>query len=97
MKTLQLTNLWGEPVTVKVSEAKHPQAVRKGYAALPGTGPKDEKCKTCAHDRLCGIGHAKQFHKCILMKSVWTGGYGTDILANSPACRMWEKITEAAT
>lgn len=31
----------------------------------------------------------KTYFKCWLMNRVWTGGYGTDIRANSPACQHW--------
>jgi hypothetical protein len=59
----------------------------KGYAAMPGTGPAGETCKSCGHlyrNRL-----AKTYLKCGLMKAHWTGGAGTDVLARSPACRNW--------
>lgn len=60
-----------------------------GYAAPPGTGPAGETCKTCANythrDNVAG-----SYRKCWLMRDVWTGGPGTDILARSPACSRWE-------
>lgn len=73
-----------------VSNAKHKPTVRKGYAAIPGTGPQGETCKTCENARRCNEGGAKQFYKCILIKHAWTGGYGTDILLKSQACRYWQ-------
>jgi hypothetical protein len=62
-----------------------------GYAALPGTGPEGETCKTCAH--LYRNRMAKTYLKCGLMRAVWTGGGATDVLARSPACRRWEPST----
>lgn len=73
-------------------KSKTPQ--RRGYAAMPGTGPKGETCKTCRHNAV--ISMSKTFHKCLLMKAHWTGGYGTDILVKAPACRRWEKSDAAA-
>jgi hypothetical protein len=90
MQTREVIDLFGETVVLQASEARVKPTVRKGYAAPPGTGPEGEKCKTCAHDRRSNEYGAKQFHKCELMKAHWTGGYGTDILANSPACRHWQ-------
>lgn len=66
----------------------------RGYAAAPGTGPEGETCRTCRHlvrKRLAGT-----YRKCGLMKSVWTAGAVTDVLAGSPACRMWEKPENAS-
>lgn len=60
-----------------------------GYAALPGTGPAGETCKTCAF--YSGVRYAKKYRKCLLMLPQWTGGPGTDILARSPACAYWRK------
>lgn len=90
MRTIEAVNLFGETITLKISEAKRTPTQRKGYAAQPGTGPDGETCKTCAHARKCNEGGAKQFYKCVLMERHWTGGYGTDILIKSPACMRWE-------
>lgn len=60
----------------------------QGYAAKPGTGPKDETCGSCDHlvrNRL-----AKTYLKCSLMRRVWTGGRATDVKARSPACKFWK-------
>jgi hypothetical protein len=59
-----------------------------GYAGQPGTGPTGETCKTCKH--LFRNRMAKTYLKCGLLKAEWTGGRKTDILASSPACRLWE-------
>lgn len=64
----------------------------KGYAASPGTGPKDETCKMCRH--LHRKQMAKTYLKCKLTQKTWTGGRGSDVLAGSPACRFWEKLDD---
>lgn len=67
-------------------KSKSPEAA--GYAALPGTGPEGETCKSCDH--LTQIrGYAKRFYKCRLMQRVWTNGKKTDVLVRSPACAQW--------
>lgn len=86
-----MKDMFGNEVTVE--EAKRllkakskPQ--KRGYAAPPGSGPAGETCRSCAHYRSVN-GGSKNFPKCELMRSVWTHGYGTDILARAPACREW--------
>lgn len=69
-----------------------PKQKKNGYAAIPGTGPAGETCKTCDH--LTRKVMAGTFLKCGLMVAHWTGGYGTDVLARSPACRWWEAKRE---
>lgn len=64
----------------------------KGYAALPGTGPAGETCKTCKN--LIRRQFSKTYLKCGLMRAHWTGGKGSDIRAKTPACRNWEKIVD---
>lgn len=63
----------------------------KGYAKPPGSGPAGETCKSCTHIRLSGSPGGKSFFKCGLLEAHWTHGTGTDILAGSPACSLWEK------
>jgi hypothetical protein len=58
----------------------------KGYAALPGTGPAGEFCRTCKH--AYARHWSKNYWKCDLIKP--THGFGTDIRLKSPACRRWE-------
>ena len=77
---------------------KHPLGKKRrmptranGYAARPGTGPEGEKCKTCAHKYANEMRSGKVFWKCQLMRHCWTGGTGTDIRVNSPACSRWCK------
>lgn len=61
----------------------------KGYAALPGTGPAGETCKSCKHYTIRQF--SKSYRKCGLMEKHWTMGPGSDIRAGSPACKRWEK------
>jgi hypothetical protein len=63
--------------------------VPRGHAALPGTGPVGETCKTCCH--LYRREFAKTYLKCGLMKSYWSHGRGSDIRAADAACKRWEK------
>ena len=67
-------------------KARDPQP--NGYAAMPGTGPAGETCRTCKH--LTRETYAKTYLKCQLMIGRWTKGTATDIRAKSPACRRWE-------
>lgn len=67
---------------------------QKGYAAMPGSGPQGETCKTCKHYTIRQM--AGSFRKCGLMVRAWTNSYGTDILASSPACQRWEKPEDGA-
>jgi hypothetical protein len=64
--------------------------VPNGYATPPGTGPEGETCRSCVHHMI--IWHAKAYHKCGLLRQVWTGGRATDILVRSPACSKWEAL-----
>lgn len=59
-----------------------------GYPAPPGTGPKGETCKTC--ENLCAKHMASTYYKCVVMKSAWSGGGGTDVKVRSPACSYWK-------
>lgn len=67
----------------------------KGYAALPGTGPASETCKSCKH--IYRHRMAKTYIKCDLMQRYWTGGPGSDVRAGSPACSRWEASADAAS
>lgn len=69
---------------------KRKEPVPRGYAAPPGTGPKDETCKTCKHIVRVHY-HDKTYLKCQLREATWTHGGGSDIRAKFPACRFWEK------
>lgn len=59
----------------------------KGYGGTPGKGPAGETCGSCKHHATRRF--AKTYHKCELMRAVWTGGEGTDIRLGSPACENW--------
>lgn len=67
---------------------------KRGHAWTPGTGPAGETCKTCAHYTLRRF--AKVYRKCGLMQANWTGGPGTDIKANDPACAKWQAAGDGA-
>ena len=78
------------PQSEKSKLAAARKRLTKGsYADVPGTGPEGEKCKTCKH--IFRNEMARTYLKCGLTRAHWTGGYGTDILANAPACSKWEK------
>ncbi|KAF1060729.1 hypothetical protein DX980_20455 (plasmid) [Burkholderia gladioli] len=81
----ECTDLFGELLIKRVSEARRRPVRRNGYAAAPGTGPAGETCASCAQARRFG-----QYAKCALLERHWTGGQGTDVLLRSPACRLWE-------
>jgi hypothetical protein len=80
-------DLFGAPLTTPTERPKTTPA--KGYAALPGTGPAGETCKTCRYH--CVIAYSRNYHKCLLMRPFWTSGPGTDIRVKSPACKLWER------
>lgn len=62
---------------------------KKGlYAAAPGTGPAGETCGSCKH---CHRAWNGRYRKCELVRTLWTGGPGTDVKARSPACPKWER------
>jgi hypothetical protein len=75
-------NCYGEEITLN-----KPVLTPSGYAEMPGSGPAGETCKSCRH--LACRELAKRYYKCGLMRPVWTGGRGTDVLLRSPACRRW--------
>lgn len=60
-----------------------------GYAQPPGTGPAGKTCRQCQH-YAHQSGVAGSYPKCGLARASWTGGRGSDILARSPACRLFE-------
>lgn len=67
---------------------QQPRQKQHGYAAIPGTGPTGETCRSCEHMVRKQI--SKTYLKCDLMSAHWTGGAGSDVRARSPACRRWE-------
>ena len=68
----------------KVQIKRRRESQPRGYPAMPGTGPAGKRCKHCANYVVRSF--AKDYRKCLLMRAVWTGGAGTDIRANAPAC-----------
>jgi hypothetical protein len=68
---------------------RRPTPKARGYAAMPGTGPAGETCRSCKH--LHRKSRSKTYLKCALMRQFWTGGTGSDVRASSPACRQWER------
>ncbi len=75
--------------TVDIPKRGKHYVQQRGYAASPGTGPAGETCGSCEHHHRNQM--AKTYHKCALMRAIWTGGAKTDILVRSPACSKWEK------
>ncbi len=63
------------------------RSIRKGFAAMPGTGPDGETCGSCAHCYFVQP-NVKRFYKCRLTKL--THGAASDIKKRSPACARWE-------
>ncbi|HKS74292.1 MAG TPA: hypothetical protein VJQ82_13910 [Terriglobales bacterium] len=49
-----------------------------GYAAIPGTGPEGETCRSCKH--MVRRRNANVYRKCGLMRPRWTGGSKADYL-----------------
>lgn len=88
------TDLWNMPIGAFKTRRKTP--IPRGHAGSPGSGPKGESCKTCQH--LCRIKMGKTYLKCILTKSQWTCGPGSDVRAKDAACWKWEsKTSQSAT
>lgn len=84
----ELTLEMAEALMARAKSRRRKDPTPKGYAAVPGTGPSGETCRSCRH--MAPQRFAKTYNKCGLMQSYWTGGRGTDVLARSPACRRWE-------
>lgn len=85
-------DLFGQPVPVPIELKKKRgfySTEKKGYAALPGTGPEGQTCRKCAHYRT-----PWGFPKCGLMERYWTHGAGSDIKAASPACKEFKPKEE---
>jgi hypothetical protein len=76
-------------MVLPASAIRKPKSKKHGHAALPGTGPAGETCKTCEH--LVRKEMSGTYLKCGLMRAYWTGGQGTDVRLKDAACRRWEK------
>ena len=87
-----MRDMFGNELTAEEARRamKRKATPKRGYAAPPGTGPAGETCRSCGHYAHGGTG-ARSFPKCGLMRSRWTSGPGTDILAKAPACRNWSR------
>ena len=97
-------NIHGQPINfadeayrerMRAARALYPQqrkpTVKNGYAASPGTGPEGKTCGDCKFKHsMRSAGGAKHFIKCDANKAKWTRGEGSDILARSPACRLFQ-------
>lgn len=90
------TDLFGNPVDLQAmmdapltGRKKRKLTFRRGHAAVPGSGPKGETCKTCQH--LARIELARTYPKCGLMRAQWSRGRGTDVRVSDPACSRWAK------
>lgn len=86
-------DLFGEAPAQPILTGKGSKGGRRpglhAYPAQPGTGPEGKCCRDCANYTYRD-GVAGTYRKCWLMRAVWTGGYGTDIKARSPACSKFE-------
>lgn len=90
-----MNDLFGETIAERTlpkptQAKKRRDETPRGYAGTPGKGPAGHYCKDCRH--LVRKHMGKIYIKCWLMCQVWTGGYGTDVRAYSPACENWASI-----
>lgn len=91
---LQEPDLFGHaPLGAVAPSARKRDPIASGYAAVPGTGPQGETCKSCRH--LVRRQWGKTYLKCGLMRDYWTKGSGSDIRARAAACRRWEAEAQA--
>lgn len=84
----KVKDLFGQEITVDNAVKKRKNTQAHGYAAMPGTGPDGETCKTCDHSYKRD-GNSKSYWKCDLVQA--TSGTGTDIRISWPACHRWAK------
>ena len=76
-------------------DANRKTTLPRGHAAPPGSGPKDETCRTCEHYTIVHTGsRAGPYRKCGAARAKWTRGPGSDIRARDPACRLWERSSD---
>lgn len=84
------TDLFGVPIPAPPVVPKDNGKRKVGYAARPGTGPKKQRCGTCANfSRVIHKGAAS--FKCGKMAHAWTHGSETDIKPRAPACAEFER------
>jgi len=65
-----------------------------GYADVPGKGPAGQTCRTCRF--LTRVGRSRRYPKCELARAGWSSTRRTDVLVNSPACRLWQAVVGSA-
>lgn len=83
-------DLFGEPIAAATAFRKDGQERKIGYAARPGTGPKGQRCNTCAHCMVV-VYHGMRSRKCHVVAALWSASPATDIKHNAPACREWQR------
>ncbi len=86
-------DLFGQPMLSQTSFRKDGRLRKLGYAARPGSGPKSQRCNTCAHCIRVVHGDVHSY-KCEIIASRWTQCATTDIKPNAPACSEWRRRAE---
>jgi hypothetical protein len=61
-----------------------------GYAARPGSGPKNRRCNTCVHAQRVRSGTRISW-KCDIVSYLWDDTDRTDIKPAAPACSEWTR------
>lgn len=80
-------DLFGTPL----APARKDGAPRKvGYAARPGTGPKNRRCSSCNHAQHVRS-ETRRSWKCDVVCHRWDDTVATDIKPGAPACSEWER------
>lgn len=87
-----MRDLFGNEVSEADLRRKTP--LPKGHIYPPGTGPKNETCKTCLHYTI-RTRYPHSWRKCGLNRANWTSGPGSDIRAKDPACKFWEPVEQS--
>lgn len=85
----------GDVAPVQMALMQLPDSVKRpiktrGHAMPPGSGPDGETCGTCA-SLIRKKGTERQYLKCFLTASKWTGGSGSDVRGKDPACSKWTR------
>lgn len=79
---------FGGGIAAAAKVRKHGRA--HGYAAKPGTGPRGQRCATCAYC-LEVVQGVHRVRKCQVVVRKWTPGPETNIKHNAPACSEWAR------
>ncbi len=85
-----MKDLFGNPIVETVALRKDDRLRRRGYSARPGTGPRSQRCYSCAHIMRV-ISSGTTSFKCTRVAQIWAGGVATDIHRGAPACSDWER------